>query len=85
MNNLKRVIFLLITTTFLFGCDASPMAKAKQNFVCKDAGGVYERYYLSELVLCRNGELRKWNNVTLTEEFYPDTLEEIGDATDKSN
>ena len=47
------------------------MDKAKQDFVCKDRGGVYE-YVILNTAHCRDGSgVSYWSNVTLTEEFYP--------------
>lgn len=64
--------------TFVFGLvsgcyDTSkdPMSKAKQDYVCKDKGGVYS--YQSWLHLrCKNGEVeRSWRNAILSPEYYP--------------
>jgi hypothetical protein len=66
---MKIVLSLLIS--LLAGCTPSPMDKAKQNFACKDKGGVYE-YTITNKVSCMNGGyVTNWGDVTLTIDYYP--------------
>ncbi len=68
---MNKVLISLVSIILLSGCSPTPMDKAKQDFVCKDRGGVY-KYVISTTAHCRDGSrVRNWYNVTLTEEFYP--------------
>lgn len=77
---IKKVILFpvfMLSILSLTGCtDTSkdPMNKAKQDFACKDRGGVYS--YQDVLYLkCNNGESEKyWRSVVLTPEYYPMTI-----------
>lgn len=65
-------VFIAALSIALCGCSPSPMDKAKQDFSCKDKGGVYE-YTITSLVICRNGDgVRGWGASILTPDFYPD-------------
>ena len=56
---------------FLAGCTPSPMDKAKQDFVCRNNGGVYS-YSVVNLANCRDGtNIDNWTSAILTKEFYP--------------
>lgn len=78
---IKKVILfpvLALSITFLStGCNDTskdPMNKAKQDFACKDRGGVYS-YQESLHLRCNNGEIEKnWRGVVLTPEYYPMTI-----------
>lgn len=70
-----KFAILGIFVSLLSGCGNPPttMMKAKQDFACKDVGGVYKyRDPWYESVQCRNGELLKWKGVVLSEQFYPE-------------
>ena len=76
---IKKVILFpvfMLSILSLTGCtDTSkdPMNKAKQDFACKDRGGVYS-YQESLHLRCNNGEIeRNWRGVVLTPEYYPKT------------
>lgn len=79
MSAVKVILFPVLALSIAFlstGCtDTSkdPMNKAKQDFACKDRGGVYS--YQDVLYLkCNNGENEKyWRRVVLTPEYYPKT------------
>ena len=65
-------VFIAALSIALCGCSPSPMDKAKQDFSCKDKGGVYE-YTITNSVICRNGDgVRGWSESILTPDFYPD-------------
>jgi len=65
-------MFIAVLSIALCGCNPSLMDKAKQDFSCKDKGGVYE-YTITNLVICRNGDsVRGWSASILTPDFYPD-------------
>lgn len=78
---IKKVILfpvLALSITFLStGCNDTskdPMNKAKQDFACKDRGGVYSYQDVLHLK-CNNGENEKnWRGVVLTPEYYPMTI-----------
>ncbi len=87
MSAVKVILFpvLALSITFLStGCNDTskdPMNKAKQDFACKDSGGVYsyqESLHLnqeSRHLRCNNGEIEKnWKGVVLTPEYYPMTI-----------
>lgn len=64
-------MFIAVLSIALCGCSPSPMDKAKQDFSCKDGGGVYE-YTVTNSVMCRNGvRVRAWEDAKITDEFYP--------------
>ena len=66
-----RDIFVIALLASLCGCTPSPMDKAKQDFSCRNSGGVY-KYTVTNSVMCRNGVAeREWGEVKITEEFYP--------------
>lgn len=68
---MNKVLISLVSIVLLSGCSPTPMDKAKQDFVCKDKGGVY-KYTVLNNAHCRNGKgVSYWGDVTLTEEFYP--------------
>ena len=68
---MDKMLILLVSIILLSGCSPTPMDKAKQDFVCKDKGGVYE-YVILNNAYCRNGRsVSNWGDITLTEEFYP--------------
>lgn len=72
MKNL--ILFALFALFFVTGCTPTNMQKAKQDFVCKDKGGVYlyARFTIG-YAECKNGELvDNWNSMIITEEFYPE-------------
>lgn len=80
MSAVKVILFpvLALSITFLStGCNDTskdPMNKAKQDFACKDRGGVY-RYQESLHLRCNNGEIeRNWRGVVLTPDYYPMTI-----------
>lgn len=73
----KVILFPVLALSIAFlstGCtDTSkdPMNKAKQDFACKDRGGVYS-YQLYLPLVCNNGEMENsWRGVVLTHEYYP--------------
>ena len=67
--NLKGVL-LVCATRLLTGCTPSPMDKTKQDYVCKDKGGVYRYTNLIRLVTCNNGSKHEWSGTILTEGYY---------------
>ena len=72
MKILSVLILLLLTA----GCTPDSMGKAKQDFACKDKGGVYK--YVRELskAKCQDGTLVDgWYDLTLTPEYYPERSE----------
>ena len=63
--------YLAISFLLLSGCTPSPMDKAKQDFVCRNNGGVYS-YSVVEIANCRDGtNIDNWTSAILTKEFYP--------------
>ena len=73
MSAVKVILFpvFMLSILSLTGCtDTSkdPMNKAKQDFACKDRGGVYS-YQESLHLRCNNGEIENnWRGVVLTPE-----------------
>jgi hypothetical protein len=67
---------LLLMVIFLVGCEPIPLDKAKQNYLCKEHGGVYF-YSLSAVkgVVCRDGlRIHPWQDTIIPmedlEEMY---------------
>ena len=50
---MNKVLISLVSISLLSGCSPTPMDKAKQDFVCKDRGGVYE-YVILNTARCRD-------------------------------
>ena len=75
--NLKIVVALLAGSLALAGChperNPTDMQKAKQDFVCKDKGGVYKYMPPAYKAHCRDGSfVDDWRQVILTPEYYPE-------------
>ena len=65
-------VFIAALSIALCGCSPSPMDKAKQDFSCKENGGVYEYTATTGPVMCMDGNVKaNWTGVTLTKDFYP--------------
>ena len=63
---------LLIALILLTGCTPSDMTKAKQNYICREHGGVYEYTVGFFKLLCNDGSYFDYNkSITITPEFYP--------------
>jgi hypothetical protein len=67
---------LLLMIVFLVGCTPSPLSKAKQNYLCKEHGGVSSYTYLStSCTVCRDGtQFHPWYDTIIPmedlEEMY---------------
>lgn len=71
--------FLLVSTLLLLGCIDNPMLEAKQDYLCRDKGGVYSYTYSLSNPMCQNGEIPKefsWKEVKLPGEYYPKNRKE---------
>lgn len=62
-----------ILLVFIAGCSPTAMDKAKQDFSCKDNGGVYSYSKISvDAAICNDGSvIYNWKGVRLTKDFYP--------------
>lgn len=72
-----KSLLILISLFTVIGCAPSPMSKAKQDFACKDNGGVYE--YVSDFsnAKCLNGvDVKNWQELIVTPKYYPEQLEQ---------
>lgn len=69
-DNEMKCLFL-ISLVALCGCETSPMDKARQDFVCKDSGGVYEYAPKLAKTLCNDGVYKEWTGAVITKDFYP--------------
>ena len=69
---MKKTILTLMTGLALTACSPSNMSKAKQDFACKDKGGVYH-YVVINNTICRDGSEARWKNLILPPEYYPET------------
>ena len=70
-----KKIYILIFAFAVSGCDISTMHKAKQDYACRDDGGVYEYATVFQGVRCRSGKfIVNWSTLVVTEEFMPKSL-----------
>ena len=66
-----RYLFVVLFAT-ICGCEPSRMQTAKQDFSCKDNGGVYSYTQMNNPVICNDGTSKSgWSGVILTKDFYP--------------
>ena len=68
-----KVLAIALACVLIVGCADSPMDHAKQDYVCKDNGGVY-RYAKNKMFSpqCMDGTFgNNWVGLTLTPEYYP--------------
>lgn len=67
--------FLFSILLLLSACDTAPsdLSKAKQDFVCKDHGGVYEYVPWTLQARCMDGtNVDRWRSAIITEDFFPE-------------
>lgn len=68
---MKTLLTILLGLS-LSACSADdPLNRAKQDYACRDDGGVYSYMGTAFKVTCRNGTLKEWTDLIITEEYYP--------------
>lgn len=74
-----KSLVILFTVVLLAGCtdkNIDSMSKAKQDFACKDKGGVYKYVTVLHRAHCMDGDyVDRWSHLILPKEFYPKTKE----------
>jgi hypothetical protein len=66
-----KIVLITIVALLITSCTRTNMQKARQDFVCKDKGGVYKYANNPFKVMCRDGIYTEWIDVTLPPEYYP--------------
>ena len=67
-----KYLIIIITIIFTAGCTPSSLEEAKQDFACREEGGVYEYSSIfSDKTSCRSGKEVMWKSLIVTEKYYP--------------
>jgi len=72
MSTTEKTILALVTGLALTACNHNSLDKAKQDFACKDKGGVYSYAEINNTV-CKDGSYLRWRDLVIPPEYYPDT------------
>ena len=72
MNTTEKTTLALVAGLALTACSPNSLDKAKQDFACKDKGGVYS-YAVINNAICKDGSDVRWRDLIVPPEYYPET------------